>query len=448
MSDRGGLPDLTSGFKEAEQTAASQVQRFRKFLSGSAGKLSWKAWLLFALAIVFMLSITQQFAKLPTQDLTSSGTWTIALAWAVPILMAGLCGIFSERTGIVNIGLEGMLILGTWFGAFGTMLYGPWWGMVMAAAAGALGGLLLALATVTFNVDHIIAGVAINLMAPGITRFLASIHFPDRGGSITQSPTVVGVSSFNIPILAGGQIFGWKSPDTLGAIEDWDLFFVSDLAGILRGMVSGMSWLLLLAILIVPAATWLLWKTSFGLRLRSCGENPHAADSLGVNVYKYKYYGVTIGGALAGFGGGFLAVQLSGLYREGQTLGKGFIGLATMIFGNWRPVGTALGGLLFGFAETLRLRDPNAAHGLLLLVVIILTLVLLRALYRRRYRVAGIVAPIGALILYWYLSTDSVPNQLPKITPHITVLVLLIFATQRLRMPAADGQPYRKGETG
>ncbi len=439
MTDRNPLPDLTSGYRKLFGTPGS---------NGNGRLKDWRTWVLAAVGIVLLLSVTQQFAKLETSDLTSSGTWVIALAWAVPILMAGLGGIFSERTGIVNIGLEGMLVLGTFFGAFGTLLYGPWWGMVIAAIAGAFGGLLLAVATVTFNVDHIIAGVAINIMAPGIARFLASIHFPERGGSITQSPTIVGVSNFNFPILAGGTIGGWRSPDVLGRVESWDWFFVSDFAGILRGFTSGMSWLTLLAILIVPASTWLLWKTSFGLRLRSCGENPHAADSLGVNVYKYKYYGVTIGGALAGFGGGFLAVQLSGLYREGQTLSKGFIGLATMIFGNWRPVGTALGGLLFGFAETLRLRDPNAAHGLLLLIVISLAVLILRALYRRRMRVAGYMGVAAALILYWYLSTDSVPNQLPKITPFIAVLVLLIFATQRLRMPAADGMQYRKGEGG
>lgn len=436
MSDRGStLPDLTTAYRRLVGTPGN-----------GDGRAHWRTWVFGAFAIVFMLAITQQFAKLPTSDLTSSGTWTIALAWSVPILMAGLCGIFSERTGIVNIGLEGMLVLGTWFGAFGTLIAGPWWGMVLAAIAGAFGGLLLGLATVTFNVDHIIAGVAINIMAPGITRFLASIHFPDRGGSITQSPTIVGVSNFSIPFLAGGTIGNWHSPDVLGRIESWNWFFVSDLAGILRGMVSGMSWLTLIAILIVPAATFLLWKTRFGLRLRSCGENPHAADSLGVNVYKYKYLGLTIGGALAGFGGGFLSVQLSGLYREGQTLGKGFIGLATMIFGNWRPVGTALGGLLFGFAETLRLRDPNAAHGLLLLVVLGLAIMVVRALIKRKYQVTGWLAATAAVILTVYLRTNSVPNQLPKITPYIAVLVLLIFATQRLRMPAADGQPYRKGE--
>jgi simple sugar transport system permease protein len=442
MSDRRSTPDLTTGWTQFTHRLGQWSPL------GRAEQASARTWILGALGIVLLLSVTQQFAKLETKDLTSSGTWVIALAWSVPILMAGLGGIFSERTGIVNIGLEGMLVLGTWFGAFGTLEFGPWWGMVIAAIAGAFGGALLALATVTFNVDHIVAGVAINIMAPGITRFLASIHFPDRGGSITQSPTMTGVSSFSVPFLAGGEIFGWETPDILGRIESWDWFFVSDLAGVMRGFVWQMSWLTLVAIIIVPASTYFLWKTRFGLRLRSCGENPYAADSLGVNVYKYKYYGVMIGGALAGFGGGFLSVQLTGIYREGQTLGKGFIGLATMIFGNWRPVGTALGALLFGFTETLRLRDPNAAHALLLAVVIGLALLIGRALLRRRSQAAAWLGVTAAIILIWYLSTDSVPNQLPRIAPNIAVLVVMVFATQRLRMPAADGQPYRKGEGG
>lgn len=407
----------------------------------------WVRYGIYAFSLFLALSVTQEFAKLPTEDLTSSGTWAIALGWSVPILLAGMGGIFSERSGIVNIGLEGMLILGTWCGAYGTILWNPWAGLAFAAVGGAIGGLVLAVAAVTYGVDHIVAGVAINLMAPGVARFLSDQLFTSRGGSITQSPPITGVGSLNVPFLAGGKIFGWKSPDMLGSIEDWDVFFISDVGGILRGMVSNMSWFTLIAYLLVPFSIWLLWRTAFGLRLRSCGEHPIAADSLGVNVYKYKYYGVVIGGALAGLGGGFLSVQLSGLYKEGQTLGKGFIGLATMIFGNWRPVGTALGALLFGFTETLRLRDPNAAHGLLLLVTIGLAVVVVRKLYLRQMQglIYVILAGIGMAI--WYFTTDSVPNQLPRITPNIAVLVVMLFATQRLRMPAADGQPYRKGDT-
>ena len=406
-----------------------------------------RRWLVYALGAVLLLAFTQQFASLPTDDLTSSGTWSIALAWSVPILLAGMGGIFSERSGVVNIGLEGMLILGTWFGAFGTVLYGPWFGMLLAALAGALGGLVMAVAAVGFNVDHIIAGVAVNLMAPGLTRFLSDLHFSDRGGSITQSPTISGVSNFTLPILAGGTVFGWESPDLLGAVERADAFFVSDLAGMLRGFVFQMSWFTLLAYLVLPVSIIVLWKTRFGLRLRSCGEHPHAADSLGVNVYKYKYYGVVLSGMLAGSGGGFLAIQLSGLYKEGQTQGKGFIGLATMIFGNWNPIGTARGALLFGFTETLRLRDEKAAHGLLLLVVIAVGLLVLWRLLRRRGRMGTLqLAVVAIAVGFWYANSTSVPNQIPAITPHIAVLVVLLFATARLRPPAADGLPYRKGE--
>ena len=403
-------------------------------------------WILYGLSAVLLLAVTEQFATLPTNDLTSSGTWSIALAWSVPILLAGLGGLFSERSGIVNIGLEGMLILGTWFGAYGTVVAGPWAGMLLAGAAGAVGGLVMAVAAVGFNVDHNIAGVAVNLMAPGLTRFLSDVHFSDRGGSITQSPVITGVSDFTMPILAGGTIFGWQSPDILGALERGNWFFVSDLAGVLRGFMFQMSWFTLLVYLFVPFSIFLLWRTKFGLRLRSCGEHPAAADSLGVNVYKYKYYGVVISGALAGVGGGFLAIQLSNVYKEGQTQGKGFIGLATMIFGNWNPLGTARGAILFGFTETLRLRDPNAAHGLLLLVVISVGLLILWRILRKRGVGTWQLAIVAIAVGYWYVNSTGVPNQLPAITPHIVVLVVLLFATSRLRPPAAAGLPYRKGE--
>jgi simple sugar transport system permease protein len=402
-------------------------------------------WMLLATLGVVLLALTERWARIPTSDLTSSGTWSIALGWSIPILMAGLGGMFSERAGVVNIGLEGLLVLGTWFGAWGTLVTGNvWMGMLIGALAGAVGALLMAVVTVTFGVDHIIAGTAILVMAPGIGRYLSGLIFPDYGGSITQSPTLVGSSSFNVPFLAGGRIFGWRSPDFLGAMEQSDLFFIAELGGILRGFVFQMSWLTLVGILIIPISWYLLWRTRWGLRLRSSGEDPDAADSLGVNVYLYKYYGVVTSGLLAGFGGAFLAVQLSGLYKEGQTNGKGFIGLATMIFGNWRPGGTASGSLLFGFAETLRLRDQDAPHALLLFVTIVLFLFMLRALYQRRWRSGAGLGVAAVALGAFYMNVDTVPNQLPQITPFIAVLVVLLFATRRLRMPAADGQIWIK----
>lgn len=394
---------------------------------------------------LFAISAVQRFARFPTEDLTSSGTWSVALAWSIPILMAALGGMYAERCGIVNIGLEGMLIIGTWVGAFYTLLAGPWWGILAGGIAGGLAGVIMALATVTFRVDQIIAGVAINLMAPGLTRFLSDVHFSERGGSITQSPTIVGVSKFKLPFLAGGDVFGWKSPDLLGAVERADIIVVSDLAGIGRGLVFSMSWMTLVLLLLVPFSVWLLWRTPFGLRLRSSGEHPDAADSLGVNVYLYRYYGVIISGVCAGLGGAFLAVELSGLYKEAQTQGKGFIGLATLIFGNWRPILAFLGALLFGFTETLRLRDQDAPHALLLLVVIALTYLAVRAIQKRKWLSLAVSAAVAFVITFAYFTTEGVPDQLPKITPHLTVLAVLLFGTRKLRPPAAEGRPWSKG---
>lgn len=402
-------------------------------------------WILVATLAVVLLAITERFSRVPTSDLASSGTWSIALGWSIPILMAGLGGIFSERAGVVNIGLEGLLVLGTWFGAWGTVVTGsPWVGMAFGAAAGALGALLMAVATVTYGVDHIIAGTAILVMSPGIGRYLSGLIFPEYGGSITQSPNLQGVSTFDWPFLAGGSIFGWDSPDLLGALERSDLFLISEAGGILRGFVFQMSWLTLVGIALVPLSTWILWKTRFGLRLRSVGEDPDAADSLGVNVYVYKYWGVVISGLLSGFGGAFLAVQLSGLYKEGQTNGKGFIGLTTVLFGNYQPTGAAGGSLLFGFAETLRLRDPNAPLALLLFVTIVLVLFALRAAWRRQWLTTVGMGVPAVIVGIAYATLDQVPNQLPQITPFITVIVVLLFATRRLRMPAADGQIWVK----
>ena len=171
-------------------------------------------WMLAALGLVLALSVTQELARPETTDLISAGTAESTLRRAVPILLAGLGGIWAERAGVVNIGLEGMMILGTWFGAWGALEFGPWWGMAIGAAGGAAGGLLHAVATVGFGVDHIISGVAINILAPALTRFLSREVFADRpGGGITQSPRVESVSAVDLPFVSGGDLFGWTTPD-------------------------------------------------------------------------------------------------------------------------------------------------------------------------------------------------------------------------------------------
>ncbi len=375
------------------------------------------------------------------QALTSSPTFSAALLLAVPIALVALGGLFAERAGVVNIGLEGMMILGTWGAGYAGYQWG--WGaaVVGGIVLGAVGGLLHALATVTFGVDHVVSGVAINILAAGVVRFLSELLYIDNpaGGGAAQSPPLSSrPPEFSLPVLSSG-------PDLLGALEDRHWFLISDLAGLLRGLTSGVGVLTVLAVLLIPAAYVVLWRTAFGLRLRSCGENPAAADSLGVPVYRLKYIAVLISGALAGLGGVFL-VFIANIYREGQTGGRGFIGLAALIFGNWRPGGLAAGAGLFGFADALQLRSRTAVVALLLLVAIVLLAVaVLQA--RRGAIVQAVVAGVfAAAALAGYLTIDRLPEGIVFFTPHLITLLVLSLASQRLRMPKADGLVYRRGE--
>jgi general nucleoside transport system permease protein len=380
-------------------------------------------------------------------QLTSTGTMSGALSLAVPIGLAGLGGLWSERAGVVNIGLEGMMILGTWGGAWAGYQWGPWWGIVAGVAFGALGGLLHAIATVTFGVDHIVSGVAITILAGGLARYLSVVAFVGKpGGGPTNSPPVESIGTFTVPVLSGGQIFGWQSPDALRAVERTGIPVAADLAGVVRGLTHNVSHVTILAILLVPLTYWVLWRTAFGLRLRACGESPITAESLGINVYRMKYAAVVCSGALAGLGGAFLVTVSSSNYQEGQTAGRGFIGLAAMIFGNWRPTGLAAGAALFGYADKLQLSD--AVHPLLVVVALVLAALAVRNVLSKRYVAAGAGLVGAALSLWWFFATDDVPSQLVSSTPHLMTLLVLFFASQRLRMPAADGLPYRRGQSG
>lgn len=410
---------------------------------------AWLRWSLYAAVGVLLLTVVQGFEG--TDRLTSVTSSQSMLRWAIPILLAGLGGLYSERAGVVNIGLEGMMILGTWFGAWGAITYGPWWGIVAGIIGGALGGLLHAVATVTFGVDHIISGVAVNILAPGITRFLSSEILTNLpGGSITQSPRVPGVGSATVPFLAGGTIGNWTTPDLFGWLGTQQWFFVSDVANILKGVMTRVSWVTVLAVLLVPLTAWLLWRTRFGLRLRICGERPEAGEAQGIDVYRYKYIGVVISGALAGMAGAFIASpELSGIYLEGQTTGRGYIGLAALIFGNWRPIGVLGGALLFGYPFGIGLRDldGSASHGLILVNAIGLAAVAIWALRRSKRTDTVLALVLSGIFALWYITTDVVPDVWINILPFVIVLLVLIFFSQRLRPPAADGLSYRKGQT-
>jgi general nucleoside transport system permease protein len=375
------------------------------------------------------------------QALTSSSTFSAALLLAVPLALVALGGLFSERAGVVNIGLEGMMILGTWGAGWAGYQWGWAGALIGGAVFGAAGGLLHAVATVTFGVDHVVSGVAINILAEGIVRFLSELIYADNaaGGGVTQSPALSSrPPSFSLPVLSSG-------PDLLGDLEDTHWFLVADIAGLLRGVTSNVGVLTVLAVLLIPASYLLLWRTAFGLRLRSCGENPAAADSLGVPVYRLKYIAVVISGALAGLGGVFL-VFVANIYREGQTGGRGFIGLAALIFGNWRPGGLAAGAGLFGFADALQLRSRGAVVALLLFVAVLLAGVAVWQAIRRKRVQAVLAAVFAVAALVGFLTIDELPEGIVSFTPHLTTLLVLSLASQRLRPPKADGLVYRRGE--
>ena len=412
------------------EVATSPVAPKRRKL-GTARILLIIAGTIIGLSLVHLLT--------GADDVTSQGAIQAALQAAVPIGLAGLGGLWAERAGVVNIGLEGQMILGTWFGAWGAYEFGAWWGVALGILGGALGGLVHAVATVTFGVDHIVSGVALNILGGGVTRFLSALIFADTpGGGVTQSPGLPSIGTFTLP-----------GAGPLRDLERHGWFLVSDVAGILGGLITQISWLTLIAVLLVPVSYFLLWRTKLGLRLRACGEAPGAAESLGVNVYRMKYLAVIISGGFAGLGGAFLSLVATSIYREGQTNGRGYIGLAAMIFGNWRPGGLALGSGIFGYTDALQLRSGGqSVHALLLLLAVVLALLGGWSLWRRR-RLQGIVSlVVAAAALLWYLTTDTVPDEFVGFAPHLTTLLVLALAAQRLRPPAADGKPYRRGEAG
>ncbi len=446
-----------------ERTPGGWVDRF-------AGLPAWARWALLAALGMLVLAIVQEASG--TSLLTSAGTSSAMLRWSIPILLAGLGGLFSERSGVVNIGLEGMMVVGTWCGAWGALEFGsPWWGLVTGMIGGALGGLLHAVATVTFGVDQIVSGVAINILAPGLTRFLSERVFGAmQGGSVSQSPRVRTAGSFTIRGVS----------DALDAVRDWEIFFISDVADLLLGFVSNMRWFTLLGLALVPLSAFMLNRTRVGLRIRVCGENPHAGESLGIGVYRHKYLAVMISGALAGLAGAYIVIELSGLYRGGQTVGRGFIGLAALIFGNWRALGILFGSLLFSYPFGLALIDFDASGSGVatraLLAVIAIGLFVTAAMlwrskeapetdipaadlgtptgsYMRMVQMVGgrsggqtiLALVLGLIALVWYLATDSAAAWLPNTMPYVLVLLVLIFAAQRLRPPRAAGTPYRRG---
>ena len=258
-----------------------------------------------------------------------SALFAATLRYATPLTFAAMGGIFSERSGIVNIGLEGMLLSGAFFGILAADRLNSWaLGLVAAAVSGALFALIHAFFTVHLRADQIVCGFAINFLALGITGYL----FIDIYGGEGTPPDVSEIPDVHLSFL-----------------KDW--YFL----GPIFGQLNLMIWLAALTVVL----SWLvLFKTPVGLRLRAVGEHPRAAETVGISVYKTRYAAVTLSGVLAALGGAYLSIGFVNSFNQNMTVGRGFIALAIVICGNWRPLSAAAIALLFGLSSALADRLP------------------------------------------------------------------------------------------
>jgi simple sugar transport system permease protein len=259
--------------------------------------------------------------------LINVGLFAAALRMATPIVYAALGGIFSERVGIINIGLEGAMLTSAFAGVTVSYYTGsPWLGVVVAVLVGGLIGLLHALLTVKFVGDQIVSGTGINIFAMGFTAYMSQIIWGSRGAS----DGVQGLGTWTIPVISDlpivGPIIGSHSP------------------------------LVYLMLVVTVLSYMVLFKTPLGLRIRAVGEHPTAAETAGIDVLRVKYLCLMLSGMLAGLGGAFMSLGHLNLFTRGMTGGRGFIAMAAMIFGKWMPFGAFGASLLFGFADALQMR--------------------------------------------------------------------------------------------
>ncbi len=299
-----------------------------------------------------------------------TGMLQASLVRAVPIALGGLAGVLSERVAVVNIGIEGMLLAGAFTGALVGSLAGGLAGLAAAVAVGGVFGFALAALVVTYRMDQIIAGVFINLFVLGVTSYVSSQVFQEYR-ALNNAPVF---RAIEIPILSDLPVVG-------------PVFFNQNI------FVYG-------AFILAGLATYYLFHTRYGLRARAVGEHPRAADTLGINVYRTRYINVTVAGMVAGFGGAWFTLGSVGRFDEGMTGGRGFIGLAAMIFGRWHPVGALLAALVFGFADSLQQK----------------------------------LALLGT----------PIPSEFLAMAPYIATIVVVAGVVGRARAPAADGKPYVK----
>ncbi len=303
----------------------------------------------------------------------------------VPLLLAALAGLYSERSGVFDIGLEGKMLAGAFGAATIAYLTGNMWlGMFAGIIVGVLMALIHGIASITFRGNQIIAGVAINFLAAGLTVFLGQSWFK-LGGNTPQLPEGGRFAAIELPFAE--------------ALKD-----VPIIGGIYSELLSGHNIIVYIAFAAVPFTYWLLFKTRFGLRLRATGENPKAVDTAGINVNLMRFKAVLICGVLTGLAGAYLAIALSAGFIKGMTVGMGFIALAALIFAKWRPFYVLYATLLFGFLNALQIR------------------------------LQGVELPI----------VGEVPVQAIQALPYILTVILLAGFIGKAVGPKAGGIPYVK----
>ena len=333
------------------------------------------------------------------------------LLFAVPLMIVALAGVFAERSGIINLALEGIMIFGAFIGVLfvrsmqsfpvftNAVRAGNWltlqglelMAMVVSAALGAVFSLLLSFASINLKADQTIGGTALNLMAPALVLSLVRI-----------------LANQNTLQMSTGDAASWFmiKKSTFGIAKNVDLGFLGE-TFLHKVYLATYICIILFIILSV-----VLYKTRFGLRLRACGENPQAADSLGINVYKMRYAGTTISGALAGMGGFVYSLTTANCTANGDVAGFGFLALAVMIFGNWKPLNIAGASLLFGLFKCVAAAYPSIdinGDGVYLL------------------------AELG------------ISSHLYRMLPYLVTLAVLAFTSKKSRAPKAEGIPYDKG---
>ncbi|MDX9955439.1 MAG: ABC transporter permease [Anaerolineae bacterium] len=305
------------------------------------------------------------------RSMNVTGMLQATLLRAVPITLAALSGIMCERCAVINIGIEGMMLTGAFTSALiGSLSNSVWVGLIGALIAGGLMGALLAVLAIRYKVNQIVAGTAINILATGLTSYFGS-RYLQAIPALNKPPTF---SQVALPGLSRLPVIG-------------PVLFTTTVP----------VYLMMLLVIVIHV---MLFYTRWGLRTRAVGEHPKAADTLGVNVFKTRYINVILGGMVAGLGGAYLVLSSVARFDENMTAGRGFIGLAAMIFGKWNPIGALGASLIFGFADSLRTN-----------------LAILRV---------------------------PIPSQFLLMAPYLVTMIVLAGVVGRAMPPAADGEPYEK----